>query len=586
LTLSEAAKLLATDGAADDIFGISVSVSGDTAVVGAHSDDDNGSGSGSAYVFTRSGTTWTQQAKLTASDGAADDIFGHSVSLSGETAVVGAAADDDNGLNSGSAYVFTRSGTTWAQQAKLTASDGAAGDQFGRSVSVSGETAVIGAYLDDDNGSNSGSAYVFTRSGTTWTHQVKLIASDGAADDQFGRSVSVSGETAVVAAYLDDDNGSNSGSAYVFIRSGTTWTQQAKLTASDGAAGDQFGRSVSVSGETVVIGAYLDDDNGSNSGSAYVFTRSGTTWTQQAKLTASDGATSDVLGVSVSLSRDTAVVGAVLDDDNGSSSGSAYVFTVPMLDVFRIDEAEVEFENVLPEIEVYGEIGLPFGVYVRELTSQATVILDLAGINVLPFTPVTFMIEGEDDEEWEFEDEDATSGITKFKVDWKGARYQFEDNGFPVELKSKLITASETILTVKLDAEDIEGPFTMDIDGQVLVSFDSNGIVTSPEVPFEEEKHGKKVTLTLPFPLQNSTIITLSGSVAREILVGDDLKGSVGRFKLEATFDGSLLPNGVNTSPRSLNLSMTVGTEGYTGTTSLGPDDLVAEDNEWETKDD
>jgi len=126
----------------------------------------------------------------------------------------------------------------------------------------------------------------------------------------------------------------------------------------------------------------------------------------------------------------------------------------------------------------------------------------------------------------------------------------------------------------------------MDIDGQALVSFDDNGIVSSSNIHFEEKKPGKKVTLTLPFPLQNSTIITLSGSVAREILVGDDLKGSVGRFKLDATFDGSLLPDGVNTTPRSLDLSMTVGTEGYTGATSLGPDDLVVEDDEWETDDD
>ena len=167
LTLNEAQELLASDGAADDAFGYSVAVDGDTAVIGAVQDDDNGSNSGSAYVYTRSGTTWSQQAKLTASDGAADDWFGTSVAVDGDTAVVGAYWDDDNGSKSGSAYVYTRSGTTWSQQNKLTASDGAADDRFGGRVAVNGDTAVIGAMWHDDNGSNSGSAYVFALGPTT-----------------------------------------------------------------------------------------------------------------------------------------------------------------------------------------------------------------------------------------------------------------------------------------------------------------------------------------------------------------------------------------------------------------------------------
>ncbi|MSQ08671.1 MAG: hypothetical protein EXR44_05165, partial [Dehalococcoidia bacterium] len=203
--------------------------------------------------------TWTQQQKLTASDGAANDFFGYSVAVSGDTAVVGAWGDDSA---KGSAYVFTRSGSTWTQQQKLTASDGAAIDYFGYSVAVSGDTAVVGAYGDD---SYKGSAYVFTRSGSTWTQQQKLTASDGAANDYFGGSVAVSGDTAVVGAYGDD---SEKGSAYVFTRSGSTWTQQQKLTASDGAANDFFGWSVAVSGDTAVVGARSDD---SSKGSAYMF---------------------------------------------------------------------------------------------------------------------------------------------------------------------------------------------------------------------------------------------------------------------------------------------------------------------------
>ena len=143
--------------------------------------------------------------------------------------------------------------------------------QFSVTVAVSGDTAVVGADFDDDKGSDAGSAYVFARSGTTWTQQAKLLASDGAAGDQFGVSVSVSGDTAVVGALRDDDKGSDAGSAYVFARSGATWTQQAKLVASDGAAGDLLGNWVAVSGGTAVVGAVLDDDKGTESGSAYVF---------------------------------------------------------------------------------------------------------------------------------------------------------------------------------------------------------------------------------------------------------------------------------------------------------------------------
>ncbi|MBM3949797.1 MAG: hypothetical protein FJ312_11295, partial [SAR202 cluster bacterium] len=236
--------------------------------------DDVGSNDnqGSAYVFVRSGATWSQQAKLTASDGGTEDRFGDSVAVSGDTAVVGARGENSA---QGSAYVFVRSGATWSQQAKLTASDGAEDDVFGISVAVSGDTAVVGA-LFDDVGSNDdqGSAYVFVRSGATWSQQAKLTASDGAARDQFGYSVVVSGDTAVVGAG-GDDIGSNGdqGSAYVFVRSGATWSQQAKLTASDGATDDEFGRSVAVSGDTAVVGPW-SDNVGSNldQGSAYVFT--------------------------------------------------------------------------------------------------------------------------------------------------------------------------------------------------------------------------------------------------------------------------------------------------------------------------
>jgi len=212
----ERQKLLASDGAANDYFGLSVSISGDLAIVGAYFDDDNGSMSGSVYIFKWDGTAWSQQQKLLAADGAAGDYFGRPVSISGDYAIVGACGDDDKGGDSGSAYIFKWDGTAWSQQQKLLASDGAVGDYFGRSVSISGDLAIVGAHCDDDKGDNSGSAYIFRRDGTGWVQQQKLLASDGAASNYFGWSVSISGDYAIVGAYGDDDKGDDSGSAYIF----------------------------------------------------------------------------------------------------------------------------------------------------------------------------------------------------------------------------------------------------------------------------------------------------------------------------------------------------------------------------------
>ncbi|MGE0128251.1 MAG: putative Ig domain-containing protein [Blastocatellales bacterium] len=324
---SQQAKLTASDAAAGDNFGSAVAISGETAVVGSLGDDDAGGNSGSVYVFVRTGTLWSQQQKLTASDAQGGDQFGSSVAINGETIVVGAPFDNPAGVFSGSAYVFKRTGTVWSEQQKLTASDAAAQDDFGGSVGISGETIVVGAYLDNDAGSNSGSAYVFVRTGTTWSQQQKLTAGDAAAEDLFGYSVAINGETIVVSAWLDDDAGGiDQGSAYVFVRAGTAWSQQAKLTAGDAAAGDRFGSVVAIDAETIVVGSPENDDAGGDSGSAYVFVRTGTVWSEQQKLTAGDAAAGDLFGWSVGISGETVVVGAHLDDDASSNSGSAYAF--------------------------------------------------------------------------------------------------------------------------------------------------------------------------------------------------------------------------------------------------------------------
>ena len=254
-------KLTASDSAAGDFFGFSVSISGDDAIVGARWDDDAGDRSGSAYIFVRGGEIWTEQAKLTASDAAAEDEFGYSVSISGDYAIVGAYADDDAGANSGSAYIFVHDGQSWTEEAKLTAGDAAHGDIFGWSVSMSGDYAIVGG--------TSQRAYIFIRDGQSWTEQARLTAGDAAGDDQFGESVSISGNYAIVGDEgADDDRGFNAGAAYIFVRDGQNWTEQARLTAGDATGGDEFGISVSISGDYAIVGAWNDDDG---AGSAYVY---------------------------------------------------------------------------------------------------------------------------------------------------------------------------------------------------------------------------------------------------------------------------------------------------------------------------
>ncbi|PHR93413.1 MAG: hypothetical protein COA69_04880 [Robiginitomaculum sp.] len=329
-TWQQQAKLTAIDGAPNDTFGGNVVLSGDTIVIGAMRDDDKGENSGSAHVYIRSENIWNHQAKITAADGAKDDAFGQSLALSGDTVIIGAPRDDDNGKNTGSVYVFTRIGANWQQQAKLTADDGASGDLFGISVALSGDTILVGADLHDNIAPNAGAVYVYTRSGNSWSQQAKLTAADGGETDIFGVRVALSGDTALISARRDDDDimGVDAGSVYVFVRSGMAWTQQEKLTAPDGVADDRFGRSVALMGDTALIGAMFRDDKGENSGSAYLFERNGKTWVYKAKLTAADGAADDVFGWSVAIAPGTAIVSASRDDDNGSQSGSVYVFDI------------------------------------------------------------------------------------------------------------------------------------------------------------------------------------------------------------------------------------------------------------------
>jgi hypothetical protein len=378
----------------DDEFGHSVAIDGDTIVVGrpnygwcASTGDgdctESKARAGSAYVFVRSGTIWTQEAHLKASNADFYDSFGTSVAISGDTIVVGAIGEDSNATSingdqsdnsvsgAGAAYVFVRNGATWVQQAYLKASNTAESNHLGTSVAISGDTIVVGnePYCSeyDDCPNQTHALTVFVRESSTWYQQAFLIGSntDDISNtnqgDEFGGSVSISGDTIVVGARYEDSNSTGvngdesnndatrSGAAYVFVRSGTTWSQQAYLKASNTDTFDEFGGSVSISGDTIIVGAMGEDSsatgvNGNQSdnsagysGAAYVFVRSGTTWTQQAYLKASNTEEGDRFGDSVAVSGDTYVVSATGEDSatgiNGDQSnndspecGAAYVF--------------------------------------------------------------------------------------------------------------------------------------------------------------------------------------------------------------------------------------------------------------------
>jgi hypothetical protein len=398
--IAQQAYLKASNTDAGDQFGDSVSVSGNTVVVGAPDEasnatgingnqaNDSSPGAGAVYVFVRNGNTWSQQAYLKASNTDDDtDLFGRSVSISGDTLVVGAPQEDSNAVgvnnpnqandsapNAGAVYVFVRSGGLWSQQAYLKASNTGGADNFGSDVSIYGNTIAVGAPLEDSNATgvngnqfdnsvrDAGAVYVFVRSGTFWTQQAYIKASNPDQDDFFARSLALSGNTLVVGANEEDSNatGANgnqgndivrpdSGAAYVFVRSGSTWSQQAYLKASNSGPVDFFGTDVAISGDTLVVGAEEEDsiatgvngsqlEGASNSGAAYVFVRSGTTWSQQGYLKASNTDPGDEFGGSVAISGDRVIIGARREEstatgvtgdqsnDDFDSAGAAYLF--------------------------------------------------------------------------------------------------------------------------------------------------------------------------------------------------------------------------------------------------------------------
>ena len=353
-TWTQQAILVSPDPYTGDNFGQDVALNSDGtyAIIGAVGDDQATTYIGATYIFTRSGSTWTQQAKITPSDGQTNDSFGYSVSISSDGTYAIASSRNEAGgsgdplSNAGAAYIFSRSGSTWTQQAKITASDAQATDYFGQSVSINsdGTYVIVGSYTEDggsgDPLSNAGAAYIYTRSGSTWTQQQKLTASDAAANSNFGINVILNSDAtyAVVGSSGFDSPSTNSGQVYIFTRSGSTWTEQQKIQSSDIGQYDYFGWSVSINsdGTYVIVGAERErGGDGSptiNAGAAYIFERSGSTWTEVKKLTASDAQANDYFGSSVSISSDAsyAIVGANEEaggaGDPLAAAGAAYIY--------------------------------------------------------------------------------------------------------------------------------------------------------------------------------------------------------------------------------------------------------------------
>ncbi|MBC8403687.1 MAG: FG-GAP repeat protein [Planctomycetes bacterium] len=386
----ELSKLTPTDGATADKFGFSLAMSNDLIIVGAPYDDDNGADSGSVYFFDSN--SGLQVFKIIASDGQPGDEFGFAVALDNGLVVIGAKRDDDNGRDSGSVYIFDAN--SGSQLAKLLPNDGAADDNFGEAVDIDGGIIAVGAHGNDDLGPLSGSAYLFNAQ--SGVQLAKLLATDGGTNDFFGSAIAIDGGVVAVGAWADSLFGDHSGSAYLFdVASGSQIT---KIVPSDGHDRDHFGYSISMDAGIVAIGADDDDDNGFNSGSAYLY--DATNGTLIEKLGASDGDVYDEFGTSVAIANGVAVIGSPGDDDNGSNSGSAYLFNPFSLSQTGLPGGNMSFQ--VSGATPGGQVGVvySFGSGAHVVTNPLTGNLITTGLSSTGFTLGTV---GSADGEGDFE---------------------------------------------------------------------------------------------------------------------------------------------------------------------------------------
>jgi hypothetical protein len=330
--ISEYNPVVDATGAANDYFGYFVSICGNYAIVGAPYDDGAaGTDQGSVSFYQYNGTNWVLMQKITDATGAVNDLFGISVSVSGNYAVVGAYLDDGAaGTDQGSASFYQYNGTNWVLMQKITDATGAANDYFGYSVSISGNYAIVGAYMDDGvAGTDQGSVSIYQYNGTNWVLMQKITDAIGAAIDYFGNSVSISGNYAIVGASKDDEAiGINQGSVSIYQYNGTNWMLMQKIQDATGAANDFFGYSVSISDNYVIVGAAYDDGvAGSDQGSVSIYQYNGTNWVLMQKIQDATGAADDNFGCSVFISGNYAIVGAYhANGAAGPFQGSANIY--------------------------------------------------------------------------------------------------------------------------------------------------------------------------------------------------------------------------------------------------------------------
>jgi len=321
-------KIVASDASANSYFGASASIDGDYAIVGADRESTLADRTGAAYIYHRTArNTWDAGTKIVANDAQALDQFGYSSDISGDYAIVGAWLEDAGGSSAGAAYIYHRTGTnTWDAGTKIVASDASANSYFGISVAISGDYAIVGSYLHDSDGA----AYIYHRTGTnTWDAGTKIVANDAQASDLFGISVAINGDYAVVGATGEDTGGSGAGAAYIYHRTATnTWDSGIKIVASDAQAGDKFGSSVAIDGDYAVVGAENEGAGGVDSGAAYIYHRTDTnTWDSGVKIVASDAHSNDEFGASADISGDYVVVGAPYESALGDeNTGAIYIY--------------------------------------------------------------------------------------------------------------------------------------------------------------------------------------------------------------------------------------------------------------------
>jgi len=318
-------KIVASDGASQDYFGDSVALDGDTLVVGASLKDIGHSDAGAVYVFVRTSSGWVQQQELISTDPSDGYLFGSAVAVSGDTLVIGCPFTYLNGVGiGGAAYVYTRNGGVWTVQQRLAGASAYDGDAFGYAIGMSAGTIVVGAYGDLQNGLPSGAAYVFVRQGSVWSLQQTLVPNDALVTGAFGTAAVIAGNTAVIGALGD---GLSPGSAYVFTRSGTAWQQVQKLVASDGTIDDGFGLTVGLTSDTLVVGAPRNSaTTGTERGAAYIFGHAPGYWTQLQRLEDTGGEEMDQFGHSVAISGDRLVVGSVAANTAAADTGAADVY--------------------------------------------------------------------------------------------------------------------------------------------------------------------------------------------------------------------------------------------------------------------